>query len=206
MITLFMTVFACGGDEAPGVATGCSIGETVACTCADGSPGLQSCVAPPEGFSTCGCASDGEGLFVPLPEPEPMVCQLPSGEVECPPYRGDDVTEAGAKHCCTATDACGSQSDFIFGEQCIPRDGERGVPSTECPDEFPNFLDLFGCCRSDGQCGLSVDHVSNWDIGCLERSEMAALLNEGSRERDVLSLVFFLPVEDAVFESIDCTP
>lgn len=200
-------IVGCGSGPVVGdPATGCTIGDTVACTCADGAPGVQSCVAPPDGLSACGCATAGEDLFVPPPEPVPMVCPTEQGEQRCPPYRGDDVTEAGASHCCTAEGACGSEASFLFGDQCIERQGSVGVPTVECPDEFPNFLDLFGCCRPDGQCGLSVDHVSNWDIGCVERSEMAALLNAGSTERDVLSLVFFLPVEPAVYDAIPCTP
>lgn len=204
----WILVVACGDpgadDEAP---TGCVIGDTVACTCNDGSPGVRTCITPPDGFAACGCDNDDQpDLFVPPPEPVPMVCDTAQGEIQCPEYRGDDVTEAGASHCCTADDACGSEASFLFGEQCISRDERPGTPSTQCPDEFPNFLDLFGCCRADGQCGLSLDHVSNWDIGCVERSEMGDWLNAGSTDRDLLSLVFFLPVEDAVFQPIACTP
>jgi len=199
-VGLIWLVLACGNSG--GEPGGCAIGQSAPCTCDDGSDGVRACVSPPGGWSACGCTDDVPDLFEPPPEPVPMVC--PGGD--CPPYRGDDETEAGASHCCTATDACGSEASFLFGAQCVPRDGARGEPSDACPDEFPNFLDLYGCCRPDGRCGLSIDHVSNWDVGCVERSEMAAWLNAGSTERDALSLVFFLPVEDAVFEPLDCAP
>lgn len=203
---IWALVLACSQEGSPTQTAGCSVGESLPCSCPNGTAGVQACVAPPDGWSACGCEAGTADLFVPPPEPEPMVCPTADGERTCPPYRGDDVTEAGASHCCTEDDACGSEANFIFGEQCVVRDGPRGAPSADCPDEFPNFLDLYGCCRPDGQCGLSIDHVSNWDIGCVERSEMAALLNAGSRERDALSLVFVLPIEDAVFEPIACPP
>ncbi|MEM6930107.1 MAG: hypothetical protein AAF602_24420 [Myxococcota bacterium] len=202
---MLSVLVACGSAVDP-PETGCGVGETEACPCDGGGEGVRACVAPPDGWSECGCDTGPVDLFVPPPEPLPMVCPTDAGEQACPPYRGDDATEAGASHCCTETDACGSEASFLFGDQCVARDGPGGVPSAECPDEFPNFLDLFGCCRPDGQCGLSVDHVSNWDIGCVERSEMAALLNGGSQARDTLSLVFFLPIEDAAFEPLLCNP
>lgn len=194
---------ACAGS---GEADGCGVGDVEPCGCDDGAEGVRACAQPPDGWTRCGCEDpDAVDLFQPPPPPVPMVCG-DQGDIECPPYRGDDVTEAGASHCCTQAQACGSEAPFLFGDQCVARGGDPGVPDATCPDEFPNFLDLFGCCRSDGQCGLSVDHISNWDVGCVPRTEMATMLNAGSRDRDTLSLVFFLPVEDASYAEIRCSP
>lgn len=221
---LILWLWACSGDptvepegswnpddveqpDAEPPVVGCQVGTTEVCDCPDASTGTRTCVGADDLWSSCGCDLpdvDGEDLYVPPPEPEEMVCM--DGAVTCPEYRGDDVTEAGAHHCCVRGDTCGSNSDFIFGDQCIVRGGDPGVPSEECPNEYPNFLDLYGCCRSDGLCGLSIDHVSNWDIGCIERTEMERLVNEGSEQRDLLSLVFFLPVEDADFRRMRCGP
>lgn len=196
-------------DDSPTepAADGCRVGDTEACVCESGNPGTRTCVGAGDVWSACGCdlpGVDGEDLYEPPPPPEEMICL--DGAVSCPPYRGDDATLAGAHHCCLADGTCGSESSFLFGEQCMPRGGEAGTPDAECPDEYPNFLDLYGCCRSDGLCGLTIDHVSNWDIGCVERTEMARRINEGSADRDLLSLVFFLPVEDAEFRRVRCTP
>lgn len=205
-MTLAILLLAACGNNVSDANDGCAVGQTEPCACDDGTEGMRACVAPPDGWSACGCTVEA-AVFEPPPPPVPMVCPTDDGGTfDCPPYRGDDATEAGASHCCTAEGGCGSEAGFLFGDQCVDRDGLRGEAHPDCPDEFPNFLDLYGCCRPDGQCGLSVDHISNWDVGCVERSEMATLLNAGSTDRDVLSLVFFLPVEDAEFETLGCTP
>jgi hypothetical protein len=73
-----------------------------------------------------------------------------------------------------------------------------------CPSESANFIDLEGCCRPDGSCGLSIDTVPNFDLGCLERTEMERLLNAGSFQRDQLSRTFLLPVRPASFAALAC--
>ncbi|MEO1266879.1 MAG: hypothetical protein AAFX99_02210 [Myxococcota bacterium] len=182
----------------------CDLGASETCACPEpASTGTRLCIAE-EGmaiWTQCGCFDpNGADILVLPPEPEPAIC----GERMCDPLT-EEQTEVSARHCCTEEGACGSQSSFIFGDACVARNSNPPyVPSDQCPDAFPNFLDLAGCCRSDGACGLSVDQVPNWDIGCVERSEMARLINEGSQERDILSLVFFLPVEDAVYEPLAC--
>jgi hypothetical protein len=117
----------------------------------------------------------------------------------------EEDTEAGAKPCCTSDGACGGQSNFMFGEACVPRFGPPGqLDNAACPDEFPIFLDLEGCCRPDGSCGLSADHVNNWDIGCIERTAMETLLNEGKTDRQNIASLTFLGAVDVDYEAISC--
>jgi hypothetical protein len=127
------------------------------------------------------------------------------GAQTCAPYLEDD-TEVGAKGCCTSQGTCGSKSKFLFGEACVERGGDPGRPSpTECPDESVNFVDLQGCCRPDRACGLSIDEVTNFDLGCVERTQMARLLNDGAGDRNFLSTIFFIPVKPASFPASRCT-
>jgi len=179
----------------------CQVGDPVPCSCPDGSEGRAFCVAPDGEASQCGCpVAGGADVLVPPPPPDETVC----GGIVCPPYL-EASTEVSARGCCTEGDTCGSASSFVFGDACVPRDGDPGVEAAVCPDENPNFLDLAGCCRADGRCGLSVAAIPNFDdVGCIERSEMATLLNEGATERFFLSLVFLLPYEPADYEPVPC--
>ncbi len=179
----------------------CTVGMSEACTCNDGMPGSRVCVSPTGQFSACGCVSLAEpALYVPKPPPVVHQC----GNTTCAPYPEED-TEVGAKHCCTAEGACGSQSKFIFGAACIRRGADPGLPSATCPGETPDFLDLTGCCRPDGQCGLSIDQVNNWDAGCIERTQMASLLNAGSADRDLLTALSFRAVKQADYRAMACS-
>jgi hypothetical protein len=65
---------------------------------------------------------------------------------------------------------------------------------------------LKGCCRPDGACGLSIDHVNNWDAGCIERTEMEKLINEGSLERDILGLLTLTPSTKQSYAPMSCAP
>ncbi|MDX2056052.1 MAG: hypothetical protein SFV15_26860 [Polyangiaceae bacterium] len=178
----------------------CEIGKSEACACSSGGAGLRVCTSPDGVFSDCGCVSSSEpALYVPRPAPVVHQC----GSMTCAPYPEED-TEVGAKHCCTAQVTCGSQASFIFGAACVERGGDPGVASPACPGETPDFLDLAGCCRPDGKCGLSIDRVNNWDVGCIERTEMAALLNAGSGDRDLLTALSFRAVKKAEFTAISC--
>ncbi len=179
----------------------CQVGETRACHCGVG-PGVETCVTPEGGWSACGCASaKGPDVAVPPAPPPPTSC----GAMSCTPYTMED-SEVGAKACCTTSGACGSSSTFLFGDACVARGGPVGTASTECPSESINFVDLEGCCRPDGQCGLSIDAVPNFDLGCVERTTMQKLLNDGSGQRDLLALVVFLPQRKASFPAKSCHP
>ncbi len=177
----------------------CEDRSVSACMCAGGVPGTRTCVGNGQ-LSDCGCMSaSGPDVFVAPKPPVILTC----GNTVCAPYE-EEETSVSARACCTSAKTCGSSSDFIFGAACIGRGGNPGVPSAKCPDEAPNFLDIYGCCRPDGQCGLSMDHVANFDLGCVERTEMSALLNAGSGQRDFLSLIFFLPNPKTAFARIQC--
>lgn len=178
----------------------CAVGETQACMCPSEAMGTRACVSEEGRYSTCGCPSpNGPDILVPPAPPRVSTC----GTTTCAPFTQPD-TEVSARACCTADGRCGASSGFVFGRACVPRGGPKGVPDDACPNESPNFLDLYGCCRPDGACGLSVDHVPNFDLGCVERTEMAALLNAGSGQRDFLSLIFLLPIKKAEFGRIAC--
>jgi hypothetical protein len=195
-----LLVFSCAPVE-PAAAQSCSVGETKACSCG-ALTGQQTCLTARAQWSACGCARDG-GSDVALPPAPPPTTSC--GATQCAPYAEED-TEVGAKGCCTTGGVCGSSSDFLFGTACVPRGGAVGTHTSGCPDESVNFVDMNGCCRPDGQCGLSIDDVPNFDLGCVERTEMARLLNQGARARDTLSAVFLMPVRPASFAASRCTP
>jgi hypothetical protein len=185
---------------ADGGVPACEVGASRACACSNVG-GLQTCIATGV-WSGCGCATtSGADVAVAPAPPPPLSCGLTT----CAQYVEED-SEVGAKGCCTQDQACGSKSEFLFGNQCLPRGGPVGAKKAECPDESITFLDVDGCCRSDGKCGLSIDAVPNFDLGCLERTAMAKLLNDGSDKRDLLGSLLFLPVKDAVFPPKACTP
>jgi hypothetical protein len=176
------------------------VGATQPCPCANGASGTRVCLTPDGQLSECGCPSPkGPDVLVPPPPPQVHTC----GATRCAPYTQEE-TSVSARACCTPDGRCGAGSEFLFGKACVPRGGPKGEPHPACPDESPNFLDLYGCCRPDGACGLSVDHVPNFDLGCVERGEMARLLDEGSGQRDFLSLIFLLPVKKAEFAPMRC--
>lgn len=178
----------------------CTVGSSEPCMCPGGRPGTRTCVAPEGTYSACGCpTAEGPDVLVPPPPPVINMC----GATTCARYT-EEMTEVGARHCCTPEGTCGSQSGFIFGQACVPRGGPEGEPSDKCPNESPNFLDVYGCCRPDGMCGLSIDHVANFDLGCIERTQMAKLINEGSGQRDLLSLLFLLPNPKVTWGPIRC--
>jgi len=178
----------------------CMAGTVAACMCPGGVPGTRTCVGDGQ-YTACGCAlASGPDVFVAPKPPVVITC----GGTRCASFE-EEETSVSARACCTADNRCGSSSAFIFGAACVARGAEPGVPSEKCPDEAPNFLDLYGCCRPDGQCGLSIDHVANFDLGCIERTEVSALLNAGSGQRDFLSLIFLLPNPKTAFASIRCT-
>lgn len=177
----------------------CSEGTVAACMCTGGMPGTRACIGNGQ-LSECGCVSpSGPDTFVAPTPPVVLTC----GNTQCDVFE-EEETSVSARACCTATNTCGSSSGFLFGGACIARGSDPGVPSEKCPDEAPNFVDLYGCCRPDGQCGLSIDHVANFDLGCIERTEMSAMLNAGSLQRDLLSLVFLLPNPKTAFARIQC--
>lgn len=195
---LLMVLLA--GCAQPQTGTTCEVGTTRACTCGN-SAGVATCLAPEDVWTECGCASSsGPDVAVAPAPPAPTTC----GGQSCAPFTEED-TEVGAKGCCTTSGTCGSASRFLFGAQCLERGGPVGRPSDECPSESIAFVDVEGCCRPDGACGLSIDAVPNFDLGCLERTEMERLLNAGSGDRNTLSSVFFLPVRPASFAAKACT-
>lgn len=178
----------------------CEVGASRPCRCAN-LAGTQTCIAP-NAWSGCGCADPaGSDVAVPPAPPPPQRC----GANLCPKYLEED-TEVGTKGCCTTDGKCGSKSDFLFGGQCVVRGASAGTKSASCPDEAVNFVDVDGCCRADGKCGLSVDAVPNFDLGCIERTQMAKLLNDAAGSRNTLSAVFFLPNPPASFAATTCTP
>ncbi|MBL8951969.1 MAG: hypothetical protein JNK82_14395 [Myxococcaceae bacterium] len=206
-LTLVLTATACvpvngesGSEPSQQSLGGCAPGTTRGCGCLGGK-GSQTCIAGGT-WSGCGCTKAvGEDVVVPPAPPPVSQC----GGATCAPYTEED-SEVGAKGCCTSSGACGSSSRFLFGDQCIARGGHPGTPNAACPAESGNFIDLEGCCRPDGFCGLSIDAVTNFDLGCVERTQMERLVNDGSGDRDNLSRVFFLPVKKASFPPIRCTP
>ena len=179
----------------------CTPGEVRECGCL-AATGSQTCVAQNGVWSACGCTT-AVGSDVVVPPAPPAVSQC--GVTACAAFTEED-SEVGAKGCCTSSGACGSSSKFLFGTQCLPRGADPGKPNAACPAESGNFIDLEGCCRSDGFCGLTIDAVTNFDLGCIERTQMQKWVNDGSDDRDSLSRVFFLQVKDVSWPAIRCTP
>lgn len=177
----------------------CEIGDARPCDCPDGSSGSEVCIDVTGLYSECGCAVDPDVYEPPVP-PMPTYC----GELECAAMT-EENTEVAAKPCCTAEESCGATSSFLFGDACIERFGDPGdLEDAGCPDESPVFLDLEGCCRTDGMCGLSVDFINNWDVGCIERTAMMQLLNDGSADRQFLANFFLLGSVLVDFAPIEC--
>lgn len=190
-----------GDDDEPPEEMVCVVGSLRPCDCPEGATGQEVCVDIDGTYSACGCPTDPDVYEEPV-VPEPTFC----GELECAAMV-DEETEASAKPCCTEANACGGEAAFIFGDQCVERFGDPGDLTTdECPDEFPHFLDLEGCCMPQGTCGLSLDYINNWDVGCIERTEMMERLNAGSGLRSLLALVFFLGPVEVEYEAMGCTP
>lgn len=57
----------------------------------------------------------------------------------------------------------------------------KGKPTSECRTEeelapIP-FVELTDCCRPDGTCGFWLDYPNWEDMGCMERTDMAKLLD-----------------------------
>ncbi len=209
-------VLGCGGalptdlpidtdiDSFPDVVEGCEVGDVRPCACAGRGPGWQACAGAPDVWSTCGCDDDGPPLYVPEERPQPTTCD--EGVVTCAPYRGDPPTDLAARPCCLEDGSCGSSAPFVFGDQCVPRGGPEVVPSNLCASGDSLFLMTAPCCRPDGWCGLSVDDLPDWDLGCVERSQMADWLNAGSALRDDLARAFSLPVTAVDYPSVRCEP
>ncbi|MBL8916856.1 MAG: hypothetical protein JNM17_39500 [Archangium sp.] len=196
LLVTLLTISACSNTGA----LPCTVGETRGCRCNTGTA-TMTCVAPEGAWTACGCTSrEGVDVAVPPAPPPPSSC----GGSTCAPMTEED-TEVGAKGCCTDDNRCGASSSFIFGTQCVPRGGDAGRENDACPSESANFIDLEGCCQPDGSCGLSIDTVPNFDLGCLERTEMERLINAGSADRDRLSRTFFLPVVPASFAAKQCS-
>ena len=177
----------------------CEVGASLPCTCPDGSQGHAYCISPNGSSSDCGCgAADGPDVLVP---PEPMVPVF-CGDTQCAPMH-EEQTEVSARHCCTDDGRCGGSSSFVFGLACVERGTDPGISHESCPDENPSFLDLDGCRPRWSMRFVGRLH-SNFDTGCIERSAMAKLLNDGAGERFLLSLVTFVPYEEASFEAMPC--
>lgn len=191
---------AAGGGNASPIKHVCEIGDSRPCECPGGAVGNQSCSNFDGHYSQCGCPKKGGAdVLVPPAPPVPLIC----GSTRCADHK-EDETKVGARHCCVEENVCGSTSDFVFGDACVERGGDPGKEDARCPDESPNFLDLRGCCRSDGFCGLSVDTVNNFDLGCIERSQIATLLEEGDSQRKGLSLIFGLEHSNGDYAAIRC--
>jgi hypothetical protein len=183
----------------PGSAS-CVVGETRACACSGAPTGIETCVTPST-WSTCGCKSQGGP---PVAVPPVVTAANVCGGTQCKRYL-DEETEVSARGCCTKDGACGSSSKFLFGQACVERGGDKGTEAADCGDEEVNFVSLKGCCRPDNSCGLSLDSVPNFDLGCIERTRMAKLLNDGAGDRNFLSLIFLLPIKPASFPAKSCS-
>ncbi len=167
----------------------CCVGDTRQCQCSDGSAGMQVCAAADGRLSQCSCKSAAsqkpEGPIAVPPPPPPK--KLECSHVACLDARSE--TSLTPTPCCTESNVCGSSQSFLFGKACLEQNVKVPIPKADpgCPDEFPTWLDLIGCCTPEGRCGLYFQGMTDWTWGCVERSRMAELLNEGSQERDALA-------------------
>jgi hypothetical protein len=167
----------------------CCVGEVMPCACSDGAQGFSVCTSRSGTFTPCSCLTvssqaPGGTIAVPPPPPaEPLQC----GDTHCLTYSAD--THLSPTACCTEQGTCGAQQSFLFGVACVAQNIAAPIPSQHpgCPDEFPTWLDLIGCCTPQGSCGLYFQGMAGWSWGCVERTEMARLLNAGSSERDMLA-------------------
>ncbi len=190
------------GDAGSNGAANCEVGDRRPCECASGVPGDQVCVA--DGlWSGCGCQSLDGSVYVPPPPPEIFTCGADAAETVCAPYP-EPPTDYSAEPCCTTDDTCGSTNFLLVAFQCLPRVEAPPVPTDRCPDESITFVDLLGCCLPSGACGLTIDDtLPNWDIGCIERTEMREVLDQGFG-RKIVAALFGLSGEVPMWEPLSC--
>jgi hypothetical protein len=146
-------------------------------------------------------------------DPEPMefmcedtMCTVPeldTSNLSIPAIMGMVITPEliasmgfGPMGCCVEDSKCGVTQEGLFGSGFCAEQGQVGEPDTDCPDEQADIMglvtvDLIGCCRSDGKCGINLDLIG---VGCVERTEAAMI--------EIMGMT--LPNADMI-EAIDCT-
>jgi hypothetical protein len=84
--------------------------------------------------------------------------------------------------CCLPDGACGVNSANAVGwtsgsnhtrgipDGCLPRD-QIGVPDTTCPGQFAPIVDMPGCCRPDGTCGVEIGILH---LGCVQSVDLVS--------------------------------
>ena len=181
----------------------CEVGERRACECDAQIEGEQVCASPDGVWSACGCLSQEGSIYVPPPPPVIFTCGPTDEEIVCLGYP-EPETEYSAVPCCTVEDTCGSTNFLLVAFQCLERIEEPAVLSSRCPDESITFVDLRGCCLPSGMCGLTMDDtLPNWDIGCVERTEMREILDQGFG-RKIVAALFGLSGEVPMWETLSC--
>ncbi|MEM9191266.1 MAG: hypothetical protein AAGF12_18990 [Myxococcota bacterium] len=181
----------------------CSAGERRACECSSGLSGEEVCIGGEE-WSECGCTSGAESVFVPPPPPVINTCGFGANQVTCRPYPEPD-TPYSASHCCIEGE-CGSGNPLIMGGVCLPRPQPAPIRSSACPDESIAFVDMTGCCMPSGMCGLALDEtLPNWDVGCIERSQMHEVLDQGIQRKFIAQVIFGFDPTVPEWESMPCT-
>ena len=161
----------------------CTPGESTACECASSGKmtlaGTKVCLESSGVYTQCGCAFEH-----PYPGP---TCN--DGQVKCRPTVNEE-TQYAARHCCNEAGECGLSNPDVTGGKCIASGTEpMGKATTACGETIIPFIESADCCRPDNKCGLWLQQGDNWDdLGCVERTGMAALLkNSGT-----LGLFLFL--------------
>lgn len=191
-------------DGSVGPGGGCVVGERRTCECAPDVGGERECISPEGTWSECGCETESTA-YVPAPPPEIHTCLVGEEEIECEPYL-EESTDYSPQHCCTPEGQCGNTNFLLTGFECVPRGGPPPIRSADCPDESITFIDFRGCCRPDGSCGLTLDEtLNNWDSGCVERTEMFRIIDQGFGRKIVAGLMLLDP-EVPMWDARSCSP
>ena len=175
----------------------CEPGEQAACMCERAGqmslPGTKICLESSGVYSQCGCAFEHPYLG--------PTCQ--GGKVQCLPTINED-TQYAARHCCTDAGRCGLSNPDVTGGRCVERGVEpAGKLTGQCGQTIVPFIETQDCCRPDNRCGLWLRQGDNWeDLGCVERTGMAALLkNSGT-----LGFFLFLIGRSSALDDIKSAP
>lgn len=127
---------------------GCGDPAIEACVCAS-APGC--CTTSWTGLCDSLVNSLGCGLCQVDPPP---TC----GDTPCSPF-GATAKFLGVGQCCTSDNQCGA----YFDGACVARN-QHGIRDRTCPNEVVGTLQVNGCCRTDGRCGLDLSRL---EMGCV---------------------------------------
>jgi hypothetical protein len=181
---LFTTASACldddeddddGGDD---IGEACVPGQTIACACAGGASGVQSCNDIGSGFDACSCGNDSSGTTSGDGDGDDdsgcneacqsnadctggLTClEISPGNNRCGPSACGTCFAAGQGCLLTDLVSCGFQScdvptcDWTYDNVCDEPEGTGACPEGSDEYDCSPSPTCGGFCTYDGDCGL----------------------------------------------------